>query len=340
MPRVVIDTNILYSLVGLSANNKVINSNIEDYEIAVSTPTIIESIVKYRADLPSLKLCLKPILTSKYELVSIGHAPLKNEQIEAIYKANHISQIKDTLDSILGFKIRRESEFLRFLCIGIAVGVLNILKDSEYVFEDISKNQDLLTLNTRTFIANGDFWSSEFESALKKGYANENAAKEVNHAFTTNLSALWQTLIINYYSIKCEVKLDELQSPAATKKLKLCLENDSMLKQLSLGIENPIELLAKKTNYSSIDNYLKAIDNDLRDLPSISEHTLDFLRQKMELVFKTKAKVHKNDIFDLLMVDSLGLADTLIATLDKKFLNLLKVVDFDSYSLCKTLGYT
>lgn len=340
MPRVVIDTNIFYSLVGLSENIKVKNSNIEDYDITVSTPSLIESIVKYRADLISLKVCLKPILNNDYELVTIGHAPLDNIQIKEIYAATQLDQIQDTLDSILSFKIKRESEFLRFMFVGVAVGVLNILKESGHTFCDETNNRDLLALNTRTFIGNACFWFTEFETALTTGYANNNPTQAVSQTFTTNLSALLHALIINFHTIKCGFQVDTPESPVDFKKLTASLDQENILNKLNLCADNPLELFAKKINYNSIDNYLKVIDDELRELPSINEHAMDFLKQKLEIVFKNKAKIQKNDIFDFFIIYSLGLSDTLVATLDLKFLNILREVDQDSYSLCETLGFT
>ncbi|TON78909.1 hypothetical protein, partial [Vibrio parahaemolyticus] len=70
MNRVVIDTNILYSLVGISENEKVKNSNINDYDLAITTTSLVEAIVKHNADLQSIKLCIDPVIKQKIEIVS------------------------------------------------------------------------------------------------------------------------------------------------------------------------------------------------------------------------------------------------------------------------------
>lgn len=55
MSRMIIDTNILYSLVGLSPNQKVINSPIDQFKLSITTPSLIEVISKYHNDLDSIK---------------------------------------------------------------------------------------------------------------------------------------------------------------------------------------------------------------------------------------------------------------------------------------------
>ncbi len=51
MSRMIIDTNILYSLVGLSTNQKIINSPIDQFKLSITTPSLIEVISKYCNDL-------------------------------------------------------------------------------------------------------------------------------------------------------------------------------------------------------------------------------------------------------------------------------------------------
>lgn len=58
MSRMIIDTNILYSLVGLSTNQKIINSPIDQFKLSITTPSLIEVISKYCNDLEAVKNAL------------------------------------------------------------------------------------------------------------------------------------------------------------------------------------------------------------------------------------------------------------------------------------------
>ncbi|MCQ8801231.1 hypothetical protein NQU34_24190, partial [Escherichia coli] len=81
MRRVVIDTNILYALTGVSVNEKVVTSSLNDFKLSITTPSIIEMVVKFQYDLDTIKKCLEPIINESIELISIGHAPIPNEYL-------------------------------------------------------------------------------------------------------------------------------------------------------------------------------------------------------------------------------------------------------------------
>ncbi|TON79443.1 hypothetical protein CGH48_25245 [Vibrio parahaemolyticus] len=84
---------------------------------------------------------------------------------------------------------------------------------------------------------------------------------------------------------------------------------------------------------------MNVIKTGISDLDGLTEKSLNFLLNILESAYKEKKKIRKNDIFDFLIVISLELAGTKIATLDKAFLRELKKIDVDSYNLCESLGF-
>ena len=107
MSRMIIDTNILYSLVGLSTNQKIINSPIDQFKLSITTPSLIEVISKYCNDLGAVKKCISPIINGNIELISIGHTPISNEFLYRLHFSDKIDEVKDIIDNVRALKISR-----------------------------------------------------------------------------------------------------------------------------------------------------------------------------------------------------------------------------------------
>ena len=60
MQKLIIDTNIYYSLVGISENLKVNKDSFLNFDKYITSATLIECIIKYRNDLSTLKKIIKP----------------------------------------------------------------------------------------------------------------------------------------------------------------------------------------------------------------------------------------------------------------------------------------
>ena len=105
MQKIIIDTNIYYSLLGISENLKVNQDSFLNFDKYITSATLIECIIKYRNDLTTLKKIIQPLLENKYQLISIGYVPIDNEQLNQIYLANSIDDIKITINEILELKI-------------------------------------------------------------------------------------------------------------------------------------------------------------------------------------------------------------------------------------------
>src|ERR1700690_2079249 len=134
MSNIVIDTNILYSWVGISEDPRLPSSTVDRlsryHQLWATTATIIELIVKYRRDLDSIKRCLQPLMDGRVELVNIGFVPVTFDAIRRIYQAETLDSISSEIDDIYSLKIQKESEFLRFIFIVIIFGYFYVSKQN------------------------------------------------------------------------------------------------------------------------------------------------------------------------------------------------------------------
>lgn len=335
MLKVVIDTNILYSLVGLSENRKVTESNINDYTLSITTTSVIEAIVKHHDDLPSIKKCIEPIITGDIELISIGHTPISNQCLLSLFTAKEISDASDIIEDVRSLKISREAEFYRFILILVVSGLFEVIREDGYKFDNDTQNSDQLNLFRILLESNMDLFLDFFKNAIRKGYDEGREQQAALNAFQIKIFSLLKMFHLNYHM----VKTNSILSIKSTQDLSESLDEDNFDKKFKRYIDSPISYVSKKKYHAVMDNYLKDIKDGISDLEGLTEKSLNFLLKKIEKSFKDKSKIRKNDIFDFLIVISLNIANTKIATLDKDFLAALKDIDKESHQLCVDLGF-
>jgi hypothetical protein len=204
MSRMVIDTNILYSLVGLSVNQKVVNSPINNFKLSITTPSLIEVIAKYHNDLSSIKKCINPIIDESIELISIGHAPISNEFLFRLYFAKKIEEVEGVIDDVRNLKISREAEFYRFILILAVSGLFEVIREDGYRFENDAQNQSQLRLVQSLLESNMESILDFFKDKIRNGYINGNEQQAALNAFETKLIALLYGFHINYHMVKTD----------------------------------------------------------------------------------------------------------------------------------------
>ncbi|MEQ5239522.1 hypothetical protein [Proteus terrae] len=338
MSRMIIDTNILYSIVGLSTNQKVIESPINEFKLSITTPSVIEVISKYHNDLDSIKKCISPIINESIELISIGHAPISNEFLYRLHFANKIDEVKDIIYNVRALKISREAEFYRFILILVVSGLFEVIREDGYKFDNDVQNQSQLRLVQTLLESNMEFILDFFKVEIRNGYINGNEQQAALNAFETILIGLLNSFHINYHMIKTDT-VNISGSQDNRKNLHDSLENDNFNKKFKKYIDNPISFASKKKYKSVVDNYLKEIGKGISGVPGLTEDSLNFLMSKVEDAYKNGRKLRKNDIFDFLIVISLNIPDTLILTLDKGFLKDLEDLNPNSYKKCLDFGF-
>jgi hypothetical protein len=276
---VVIDTNILYSLTQISSNSKVETSDIERHHLATTTATLIEAISKFRGNLESLKSCLRPIVEEKYTLISVGHAPLSNTAIKAIFNAESLSEVQGIIDDVVSLKISREAEFLRFILVIVILGITEILGEEGYRFEDQDLSQKQLLLTRAMLEGNLDFFEQYFRQELLKGYNEDNEQRVTLEAFRAKLVSLIDMFIFNYHMVKTGLLPGEVYSEEDKERLKNNIKSDGIRKKLTDISDNPLKLFSKKKNHLSIESYLTQVENELSGNVNITSVALEYLLQ-------------------------------------------------------------
>tara|TARA_R110000850_G_C9983155_1_gene466206 strand:- start:1095 stop:2030 length:936 start_codon:yes stop_codon:yes gene_type:complete len=304
-----------------------------------TTATLIEVISKFRGNLQSLKACLKPVVNEEYTLLSVGHAPLSNEIIKAIFNAEKISEVQGFIDQVVSLKISREAEFLRFVLITVIVGMAELLKDEGYRFEDQDLSLKQAVLTRSMLEGNLEFFEQQFQRELRKGYSENNEQRAALDAFSLKLSSFVQCFIFNFHMVKTGVLPGMSHSEEDAQRLKDSISLDITREKIASIAENPLSYFSKKKHYKTVDSYLGQVRSELVDHVGMTSEALEYIISKMTTMYKNKAKFQKNDIFDFFILFALHLPNTRLVTLDKKFLSLLKSTDAKSYALCEELGF-
>lgn len=340
MERIIIDTNILYSLVGLYENEKVNNSTIKNNELSVTTSSIAEVIVKHHDSLESIKKCIAPIINQEYELINIGYAPIENEYFYRINNASHINEVTDIIDVIKKQKIQIEAEFLRFILIIVISGMYEVIREEGYKFNDTNNDQAQLRLVQSLLESNSDLILNYFKNKISNGYIIGKVQQETKQAFQEMISVLLEVFNINYHMVKVG-SIYNSQDDDSIARLTNSIATDDFKSKINKYSENPVSYISKKKNNTILKNFINSMKVGLSDSDKLNEYSLEYILKKIENAFVCGSKIQKNDIFDSLITISLALTDkkTKIATLDKDFIKYLEHVDNDSYQLCKSLNF-
>lgn len=344
--NIVIDTNVLYSWVHISENPKLPSTTIEkmsrEHTLYIATPTIIESIVKHRNDLATIKTCLSPIIDRKAIPVGIGAMPLANDTILKIYSSSSLGQIKKDVDDIVALKISREADFLRFIFIAIIVGAYHCLWEEGFYKLDDPELDKLFAFSSIALLGgNAQFITDEILTALRKGYAINKEQQIVRDEIINLIAVFLRLWIYNFYSIKNNITSDPSNlDPAKIDDFKKEFASDPYFKELNAAdiLQNPLQILSKERFRVFFEEYARKFKKELESLSNMTDEILDYLLYKMEKFLQQKGKVNKNDVPDLIILYSLHLPDFMLLTLDKKLIKALETVDRDSYNLIKSLG--
>jgi len=207
MQKIIIDTNIYYSLIGISVNPKIDKQIFSNFEKYITTATLMECIIKHRNNLNSLKRILEPLINKHYNLISIGYVPIETQKIFNIYDAEKIDDINDIINEILTSKMKKESEFMRWFFYGIMQMCFDILQVTEkYRFDDKAKMKNFTKKNYRLLNNNINFILEEFQITLKKGYILEDPQKHMNNQFYKMMCDVFYVYLKNFYQIKLNNK--------------------------------------------------------------------------------------------------------------------------------------
>lgn len=347
MSKIVIDTNILYSWVGISTNEKFTQNDIDIFseknELYITTASIIELLVKFRYDIEKIKLCLKPIIDERLLIIGIGFLPIQSEKIKRIYFSEKLSETSTKIDSLLQLKIGKEAEMLRFLLFCILGGMFNVIReDRGYKFSGQGQDNLFIHASNILLLSNSDFVYETFFESLKKGYQTNTEQQSVREVFSTLITSILNLWIMNYYFVKHSLLLDDFKNldPARLESCKIDLTSDNFHYVFKEYIENPFAILSKKNFIPLTDKYINELKSHLKSHELITEQVLEFILISLSKSFHDGAKINKNDAVDLLIFYSLSLKGFKLITLDKKMAKAIEQIDKKSYALITSLRLT
>lgn len=343
MQKVIVDTNVYYSLIGISKNSKVNKHSFANFDKYITSATLIEGIIKFRNDLSKLKTIITPLIEKRYQLISIGYVPINNDQINKIYTASKIDDVNMIIDEILELKIIKESEFARWFLYMIMPICFDILSEVEnYKFDDRIKMKELQKNIYALFSRNIEFILDKFINKLQGGYATNDPQQSFSDEFYNMMYMTFVSFLNSYYQIK---KFDIKLKPAELEaKVRECIEADKfyqLVKTNKKSNQNPFSFFAKK-KYE--EKFLKSLELIFTELTNNFYHkkltapAIKFIETKLYKIFTSKSKLYKNDLFDLLITLSIQPSIYKLVSLDKKYITMIKEIDQKSFELIEQLG--
>ncbi len=347
MDKIVIDTNILYSWVGINVNPKFPPDKIDEFarthELYCTTPSIIEFLVKFKHDTKMIKMCLEPFIEKKLLIVAIGFIPIPSETMIKIYHSDSQQFISSQIDGLLNLKIEKEAEMLRFFLFCILGGMFNIFRDiGSYNFGDKERDSLFIYSSNILLLSNSDDTIQAFVEALRIGYSSNTESQMVRKEFSARILSMLNVWVMNYYFVKHGLLLDSFKNPDPKKLANLHqdLDNDKMVGIFRKYVDNPFAILSKKGFRIPSDKFISTLKGYLENHPHITEEVLSHILSKLQKTFATGAKVNKNDIMDLFILYTLNLKELKfrIITLDGALAESIKAIHPASYALMKSLG--
>jgi len=329
---IVVDTNLYYSLIGLSPNPKVDNDKFNVYKKYITTASLVEMLTNQEFN-KKLKEILSPILKEEYTLIDIGYAPVTSEQIKNLYSAvenNNKNYISKEIDILLEQRIEKEVEFQRWFFIMIISIVFDLLlKVDSYSFKDKSKHE-IFIKNIKSNIENSlESILKKSKFKLKEAYRNND---EMDKVFKNNFEIILYDALFVFYEAYYNVDENETSKAEVTKKV------NSKIK--SHKNKNGILSFFQQDKYKEYAEKLISIwETEIHKNNDFNDISKKFILEKLRKMIIDSSKLPKNDIFDLLISVSLGLHDEIrLVTIDEKFIKILENIDSKSYKLIIELG--
>lgn len=347
MGKIVLDTNIFYSWINLSVNDKIpphiIDNLAESNELFITTASIAEMIVKFRNDLSLLKQCLKPIVESKITIVSIGFIPISNTIIKTIHSADSLDSIESEIGEVFDLKVTKEAELLRFFVIALLYGFFHAIRIIENYKLSEKRNDDAFLLSTRALLeGNSELVFDAMKIELLKGYETGNEQHQIRDALSEWTFRLLNIWIFNFYQAKHGLLFEDLKNPDPEKLAKVneSCKNDAFFTKIEKHKDNLFSLVSNKKYHIHSEDYLNELKKDLTGNDLFSNEARDYIIFKLQKSMIYGAKINKNDVIDLLILYSVMLDGHMFLTLDNKFNNAIKEVSPDSFELAVSLGLT
>lgn len=345
MRKIVVDTNIYYSLLDVYPNPKVIADCLKSFDIFVTTSSLIEVVLRHQNNLDLLKRLLAPVVNNEIKIISTGFPPFSSEEIQDVFYAKSTSEIHYIIERIRLDRAELEAERLYIYFILFVTAVAEVFKKKfGYEFKDELLNN----LQGGCFKRQLESSEKMIIDAFRKVILNaKNPDLAVRQEFNEQLMVATYLFIVNFYQISLgviqtsghvvELKIQE-NYRFDNDELNAKLASDRSLKKFSKNRDNFMNIILNLNCLRERERYFDSMKEGIALVPNVSKTEKDFVLSKLKRTLNSGAKINKNDIFDCCISHALELDGYLLLTLDADFIKVLEQISPESFKLIQELG--
>ena len=340
--ELLIDTNVLYYLSGISVNNKINIINLEDelsnYELSISKWSLVEIIANNEMSILQKETILKYIADKKIKVIPIIGITLFDIMplnLADIINSPHKFKI---INSIIEGKKKCEIEFMAcyiksFICIFSMALFYQMEAKGE-------KDKNIFMFLTQSFImSNNDFIISKTKEIINNFYLNneESIFKSEIDGFIFTL--LYANIVI-FIGVKHGylhevfpdveiVTLESGESELSDNILSSKIAKELLQKLGGEDIKNIVNKLGATNIRKSMSDYITVIGSQM------PKGVCKFILAVVEKMLSEKMKITKNDIIDAFLLDNYPQIQ--LFTFDSRFQKIIKIFDEQYFNFIVTL---
>ena len=290
------DTNAIYYYCGENAGKYNFKEYREDfYKIhnkIMPSCVFQEILVKHRKDTDYLGKILTHLAASNFTI-----SPSQYDNLGTTFLNKMLENLPKSIEEQFLKKIDNESRLIYVICFAVSMVFFNIIAKEEKItnIETFNARFVKTVLNPKE-----DGTLKSINSRLKEAYEKDDAEREVKR--------IYNDICFEYsYSAKYCVYIEKNKSLFSNKE---DFENHFRQEQSTIKFEEYSDkyneywnLLKKSTNKTIIQEGLDAT-KDFFKTHKYTEEQVNYLKAIMEKLFLCKAKLEKNDIYDVLFLFS------------------------------------
>jgi PIN domain nuclease of toxin-antitoxin system len=346
--KVVIDTNIWYHLSGVSINSNVSqiaeNNLLTNYEIYLTSASIMEMISKFRNDKENLKKNLKYLNDRNIKIIQLLHFEIDKKIIDK-FACLEISEFDSK--TIIGTKIKGESNFLRGYVYMIASACFHLLEEKLYdtILDKKSIKVRHIQLTIAIFEGNFESIFENFHELLNQAYIDNNTEQIIKKEFNDLIYLILRIWIINFYILtdehyNQEDMLDKIYKNKSINETSLDnLQSNSTWRKIKRNKDHIFTTFKGNTNLNKINVFNSEITKGLGFDNHVCDIVIKYITFKIKKILIDGAKFQKNDLIDMMLLSAICENVDDIFTLDQKFLKALKEIRLSSYNLNNSFGF-
>lgn len=337
MMNIVLDTQMIYHLSGISVNGLIDENKLKrilkDNTCYATSLSAIEIVSHFRNDLTLMRTALSPIFEKKYlsSKLILRDNILNIDDLRSLYLAPFPYNFGPIIEKIFLKKIQLESENLRFFLYLLLLAAILVIEDSE--------NIDRLSLYKYFLMSKVDNILESLKSILKTGYDNDTVQQSMRNGFFNIYKKMFFSLLLfKHYHMNMDL-INNIPEDDFEKIIQSELESDPLYYRMKFYEDNPISLLDKKSYKENLVGFLDVTLSTILNLKIPNKVNVDFILYKMSKILFESSVFKKNDIIDMLIISTKVIEENMsILTIDKNsYKFLLKIGDTTSTNLIESI---